>query len=229
MHTVVCDPTEFILIEFANCQGQQPDVSWARHGDAFRQETPPAPPQWLQETVERLPAHLNRYSKTNLNFVRDTTWVPSGLSSETAAIATALGRGIVEAPELRQMLVELLETREQQRLSEMMSTTDAVVVEAPRALSRDGREQAYSEEIAVEGSRLFRSRSFSRLPFAGKRSVARLGTSPVILLRLSIRCLPRRRRNTTCISPPETLHKWPTAVRSCSTRGKTTRRASLCD
>src|ERR1035438_3732344 len=60
--------------------------------------------------------------------------VPSGLSSETAAIATTLGRCIVDAPELRQKLVTLLETQDQQRLSEMSGTSEAIVLEAERGL-----------------------------------------------------------------------------------------------
>ena len=52
--------------------------------------------------VERLPIHLDQYRNKNLRYVRHSTWAPSGLSSETVAIATALGRGIVNAPELRQ-------------------------------------------------------------------------------------------------------------------------------
>ena len=55
--------------------------------------------------MERVPVHLDQYREKNLSEVRRWTWVPSGLSSETAAIATALGRCIVDAPELRQKLV----------------------------------------------------------------------------------------------------------------------------
>ena len=70
------------------------------------------------------------------------TWVPSGLSSETATIATALGRGIVDAPELWQKLVVLMKSQDKQRLSEMSNTTEAIVLEATRTLSRNEREDA---------------------------------------------------------------------------------------
>jgi hypothetical protein len=80
------------------------------------------------------------------------------LSSETAAIATALGRCIVDAPELQQKLVTLLRTQDQQRLSEMSDTSEAIVLEATRALSREGREQAYAREIAVEVNRRLEAR-----------------------------------------------------------------------
>jgi hypothetical protein len=119
---------------------------------------PPAPPQWLQKMIERVPVHLDQYRNKNFSYVRHWTWVPSGLSSETAAIATALGRCIVDAPELRQKLVTLLKAQDQQRLSEMSDTSEAIVLEATRALSRDGREQAYAREIAVEVNRRLEAR-----------------------------------------------------------------------
>ena len=62
-------------------------------------QAPPAPPHGLQEKIEGIPLHLDQYREKNLNKVRAGTWVPVGLSSETAAIATALGRGVVDAPE----------------------------------------------------------------------------------------------------------------------------------
>jgi hypothetical protein len=92
-------------------------------------QAPPAPPQGLQKTIERVPVHLDQYRKTNLNNVKAGTWVPVGLSSETTTIATALGRGIVDAPELRHKLVALLKTLDQQHGSELSNTMEAIVVE----------------------------------------------------------------------------------------------------
>jgi hypothetical protein len=114
---------------------------------------PSFPPEWLQKMIERVPIHFDQYRTKNLRFVHRTTWVPSDLSSETAVIATALGRCIVDAPKLRQKLVTLLKTQDQLRLSEMSDTSEAIVLEATRVLSRDGREQAYVREIAVEVNR----------------------------------------------------------------------------
>jgi hypothetical protein len=119
---------------------------------------PPARPEWLQETIERLPGHLDQYRKKNLDHVRRWTIAPSDVSSETAAIAAALGRCIVGAPELRKKVVALLRTQDQRRLFEMSDTIEAVVVEATRTLSRDGREHAYVREIAAEVNRLLEAR-----------------------------------------------------------------------
>jgi hypothetical protein len=85
-------------------------------------------------------------------------WVPSGLSSEPAAIAAPLGRCLTNAPELRQKLVALLKTEDKQRQSELSNTTDAIVAEAILAFIRDGREQAYAREIAAKANRLLEAR-----------------------------------------------------------------------
>jgi hypothetical protein len=119
---------------------------------------PSATPEWLEKMIERLPVHLDQYRTKNLRCVYRAKWVPSGLSSETAAIATALGRCIVDAPELLQNLVALLKAQDQQHLSELSNTTEAIVLEATRALSRDGREHAYAKEIAAEANRLLEAR-----------------------------------------------------------------------
>jgi hypothetical protein len=119
---------------------------------------PPARPEWLHKMMKRVPVHLQQYREKNLPYVYCWTWVASGLSSETAAIATALGRCIVDAPELRQKLLVLLQSQDQHRLSEMSDTTQAVLVEAILTLNRDGREHAYAREIAAAANRLLEAR-----------------------------------------------------------------------
>jgi hypothetical protein len=108
--------------------------------------------------TERLPIHLEQYREKNLDHVRHWTWVPCGLSSQTAAIATALGRGVVDAPELRQKLITLLQVQDRQQLSQRSGTTEALVVEAVLALSRQDREHAFTSEIADEANRLLELR-----------------------------------------------------------------------
>ena len=114
--------------------------------------------------MERIPDHLDQYRERNLDYLHKRTWDPSRISGayavsrETNAIATALGSGIVDAPELRRKLLVLLKTRDQQRLSEMSSTLEAVLSEALLALSGDGRANATSGEIADEDNRLLEAR-----------------------------------------------------------------------
>ena len=121
-------------------------------------QAPPTPSEWLQEMIERVPVHLGLYRKRNLSNVDAGTWVPVGLSSETTAIATALGRAIVDAPELRHKLVSLLRTLDQQRGSELSNTMEAIVVEGIQALIYGGLERAYVREIATEANRLLKLR-----------------------------------------------------------------------
>ena len=64
----------------------------------------------------------------------------------------------MDAPELRQKLVALLKTQDNHRLSDMSNTAEAIVLEATRALSREGREHAYAKEIAAEVNRLLEAR-----------------------------------------------------------------------
>ena len=117
---------------------------------------PLAPPPWLGKMMNRIPVHLDQYRERNLDYLREWTWVPPrvpgvyAVSRETDAIATALGHGLVDAPELRQKLLVLLKTQDRQRLSEKSNTLEAVVIEALLAFSRDGREHASCGEIADE-------------------------------------------------------------------------------
>lgn len=122
---------------------------------------PSAPPQWLQKMIELLPIHLSQYRERNLSSVRHWTWVPSGLSSESAAIAAPLGRCLANAPELRQKLVALLKTEGKQRQSELSNTTEAIVLEATLTLCRDGRQNAYAREIAAAANHLLEARGES--------------------------------------------------------------------
>jgi hypothetical protein len=118
----------------------------------------PDPPQSLPKMMKRVPAHLEQYRDRNLPCVDGWTWTPFGLSPETATIAAELGRCILDAPELRRRLLALLQIRDQDRLSEMSDTSEAIVLEATRALSRDEREQAYAREITVKANQLLEAR-----------------------------------------------------------------------
>ena len=119
---------------------------------------PAASPRRLQEMMEHLSKHLSQYRRKYLSHVQNWMWTRCDFSSETATMATALGGCLVEAPELRQRLVALLKTRDSQRRSELSNTNEATVLEATWTLSRDGREQAYAREIAVEANRIRETR-----------------------------------------------------------------------
>jgi hypothetical protein len=114
----------------------------------------PAAPQHLQKTIERIPVHLEQYREKNLDYISHWQFVPSGLPSETAAIAKVIGSCIVDAPALRQKLVALLKTQDRQQLSQRSGATEAVVVEAVLLLSRQDRGHAFASEIGDEANRL---------------------------------------------------------------------------
>jgi hypothetical protein len=115
---------------------------------------PPSPPEWLPGYIRALPQFLEHYRKSNVDQVRRSTFNPSGVTSERAAMAKALGSCIVDAPELQQKLVTLLTTQDQQDCSQRSGTIDAVVIEAVLALCREGRARAFTSEIAGEANRL---------------------------------------------------------------------------
>jgi hypothetical protein len=123
---------------------------------------PLEPAAWAHNMMQRIPVHLAQYREKNLDHVCQWTWFPSRVSQvarETEALATALGQPIVDAPELRRKLLSLLNTQDEQRLSDMADTTEAIVVAAILALIRKGKEHAYSHEIAAEFNRLREERS----------------------------------------------------------------------
>ena len=66
---------------------------------------------------------------------------------------------------------------DKRRQSELSNTPDAVVLEATRALSRDGRKRAYTHEIAAAANLLFEARGeAARLsPELAGHSLKRLG------------------------------------------------------
>jgi hypothetical protein len=118
----------------------------------------PAPPAWLQKMKNRLPIHLDQYRTRNLDHVFHWEYAFEDLSSQTTALANALGRCMVGGSWPLKRLLKLLRAQDHQRVSEMSDSTEAIVFEAARALSRDGRDLAYSGEIAAEANRLLKAR-----------------------------------------------------------------------
>jgi hypothetical protein len=163
----------FMIVEqrsYLNCHsskaiyiGDDPTIKRIQH--AIYIDVTPAldaekgiPPEWVQQNIEYVSGHLKKYREKNLDHVRRLAFSASGVSSETAAIAKALGSCIVDASELQEMLVALLKAQDQQRLSQRSDFAEAVVIEAALTLSRQEREHVYVREIAVEANRLMEAR-----------------------------------------------------------------------
>ena len=138
---------------------------------------PPSPPEWLPRYVRALPQYLEHYREKNVDQVRRSTFNPSGVTSEEAAIAKALGSCIVDAPELQQKLVSLLKAQDQQHRSQQSGSVEALVVEAVLALSRQERKHAFTSEIADEANRLakLRGESLKLKPETVGRRLGKLG------------------------------------------------------
>jgi hypothetical protein len=115
-------------------------------------------PEWLQKHIEHLPEHLKQYREAHLKTVHHSQFGAHGLPLEAAAIATALGRCIVNEPELLKRLILLLRGQISEDRYRTLDMTEAIVVEAALALSRGDRESVYVSEVAVEANRLLELR-----------------------------------------------------------------------
>jgi len=82
----------------------------------------------------------------------------SALLPEAVAIAAALGRCIVDAPELQAELVTLLTPFSDQQLAERVDDLGSLAVGAELKLCREGKEQALVGKIASEVNRIQKER-----------------------------------------------------------------------
>lgn len=108
------------------------------------------------ESTQRYQNELLDYRVTNLVHVSGNAraLTPSGLSSEKQAIASALGRCIVDAPALQAELIALLTERARQDTEERRDTLEGCVLEAALHLCHEGKAQVYVKEIAAEVDRM---------------------------------------------------------------------------
>jgi hypothetical protein len=108
------------------------------------------------ESTQRYQNELLDYRVTNLVHVSGHSRAIPGsrLSSEKLAIATALGRCIVDAPALQAELIALLTERARQETDERRESLEASVLEAALHLCHEGKTQIYVKEIAAEVDRM---------------------------------------------------------------------------
>lgn len=106
----------------------------------------------------RIVAYRNRH----LARVKSLEFNPRGLSSEANVIANALGRCIVESPELQMQLVALLRPQAQQQIADRSDGDEALVVGAALALCQQDNAEVFVKEIAVEVNRLLAARGETR-------------------------------------------------------------------
>jgi hypothetical protein len=94
----------------------------------------------------RIVAYRNRH----LARVKSLEFNRRGLSSEANVIANALGRCIVESPELQMQLVALLRHQAQQQIADRSDGDEALVVGAALALCHQDNAEVFAKEIAAE-------------------------------------------------------------------------------
>jgi hypothetical protein len=101
---------------------------------------------------------LFRYRLTNLPEVVKSDFCASGLSAEANAIATALGKSIVDAPEIRGEIVSLLEPHSEQQMAERRDSLLMLAVGAALSLCHQGKTQTLVGDVASEANRMLKGR-----------------------------------------------------------------------
>lgn len=107
----------------------------------------------------------------------------SGLSPEANAIANALGRCIVNAPELQAELVSLLKPHSEHQIAERRDSLGLLTVGAALALCHQGKDQILVGEIATEVNRIQKDRG-ERLQYSAEKVGHRLKKAGLLTRRL---------------------------------------------
>jgi hypothetical protein len=105
------------------------------------------------------------------------------LTSDTCAIANALGACIVRCPKLQSELITLLTPVEKQRQADLTTCLEAVALEATLNLVHAGKPQILVGEVASEVNRILEARG-ERLTFSAETVGHRLKKLGLITRRL---------------------------------------------
>jgi len=127
---------------------------------------PTAPPMSTVEhalrstgtTVQHLQNQLQKYRCENLVRVNNSEFDASLLTSDTRAIADALGACIIDSPRLQSQLISLLTPLEDQRQADRSTCLEAVTLEAILNLAHAGKAQILVNEVANEANRIAQAR-----------------------------------------------------------------------
>jgi hypothetical protein len=123
---------------------------------------PGSPRPYLLEptraVVQDLQNQLERYRTQNLVRVYNSDFDASELTSDTRAIASALGACAIDSPGLQSQLISLLAPLENQRQTERSTSLEAVTVEAALNLAHAGNAQMLVHEVANEVNRITQAR-----------------------------------------------------------------------
>jgi hypothetical protein len=117
--------------------------------------------------VQELQNELLGYRVKNLVRVYNSDFDASTLTSDTRAIANALGACIVDSSELQSQLISLLAPVENQREADRSTGVEAVILEATLSLYHAGKAQIFVAEIATEVNLIARARG-ERLQYSAE-------------------------------------------------------------
>ena len=121
-----------------------------------------------EETAQSIQNQLLYYRVQNFRSVFKSDFSVTGLSPESNAIATALGRCIVDAPELQKELVSLLTPNSRQEMAERLDDLGTLAVGAAFNLCHTDKTRLLVGEIAHEVNRILRDRG-ERLQFSAEK------------------------------------------------------------
>jgi hypothetical protein len=108
--------------------------------------------------VQRLQNQLLGYRTKNLVQVYNSDFDASALTSDTRAVANALGSCIIDSPALQAQLISLLAPVENQRQADRSTGIDAVIFEATLNLCHQSRPHFLVGQVATEANDIAKAR-----------------------------------------------------------------------
>jgi hypothetical protein len=118
--------------------------------------------------VQDLRNQLQRYRCENLTRVYNSDFDASLLTSDTRAIANALGACVIDSPDLQSQLISLLTPVESQREADRSTGIEAVTLQATLTLCHAGKQELLVGEIANEVNRVQKARG-ERLTYSAEK------------------------------------------------------------
>jgi hypothetical protein len=137
----------------------------------------------IEAVVQDLQNQLLRYRCKNLVRVYNSDFDAPILTTETRAIANALGACVIDSPELQLQLISLLTPVENQRQADRSTSLEASTLEATLNLAHAGKAQILVNEVANEVNRIAIARG-ERLHYSAETIGHRLKKIGLVTRRL---------------------------------------------
>jgi hypothetical protein len=145
-------------------------------------ESPRASPL-SEKATQDFQNRLLNYRVKSLPQAHASDFYAEGLSSGVTSIANALGRCIVDAPDLQAELVSLITPYSQQQIANRVDELGTLVVDAMLSLCHQGKAEIRVGEIATEANRVLKGRG-ERLQLSAEKTGHRLKKAGLLSRRL---------------------------------------------